>query len=96
VGKKEYLIKWKGWSHSDNTWEPLIHLLNVEEMITEFELQQINLNMTKPIVKILRKKVHSNMTKQIVKRHRKKVRRKFSTKKKKISQIQSNIKNPII
>lgn len=21
-GRTEYLVKWQGWSHKDNTWEP--------------------------------------------------------------------------
>ena len=36
-GKKEYLIKWKGYPESESTWEPLSHLKYINYMIKEFE-----------------------------------------------------------
>lgn len=36
-GTKLYLIKWKDWSHRDNTWEPIKHLAKVEGMVKKFE-----------------------------------------------------------
>ena len=35
--KKDYLIKWVGYSPKDNTWEPVDHLENVRYMVDEFE-----------------------------------------------------------
>ena len=34
-----YLIKWKGYPISDNSWEPAYHLLNSKELIQEFHSQ---------------------------------------------------------
>lgn len=34
--KVEYLIKWIGWPHDTNTWEPLAHL-SCDEIIREYE-----------------------------------------------------------
>jgi Lon protease-like protein len=40
----EYLIKWKGYPHEDNSWEPLENLQNCEQAIQDFErrVQQRN------------------------------------------------------
>jgi hypothetical protein len=41
VGNKvKYLIKWKGYSAYNNTWEPVEHLMNAREYIEEFEAAQ--------------------------------------------------------
>jgi len=36
-GKKVYLIKWDGFPHSQNTWEPIEHLTKVLYMVEQFE-----------------------------------------------------------
>ncbi len=36
-GKIKYLIKWKGYSKEESTWEPIQHLKFVKEMVKEFE-----------------------------------------------------------
>ena len=36
-GKTHYLIKWKGYPTSENTWEPMEHLKNSKEAIRQFQ-----------------------------------------------------------
>ena len=35
----EYLIKWRGYGHEHNSWEPVGHLENCAELLQEFELR---------------------------------------------------------
>ena len=34
---KEWLVRWKGFCHEDDTWEPLEHLGGCEQYIARFE-----------------------------------------------------------
>jgi len=36
----EYLVKWKGYDHSQNTWEPCSNLNLAQRVLREFELKQ--------------------------------------------------------
>jgi hypothetical protein len=41
VGRRvQYLVKWKGYSVDENTWEPLDNLQNADDAIQEFEQRQ--------------------------------------------------------
>ncbi|KAJ1823901.1 hypothetical protein GGH91_001669 [Coemansia sp. RSA 2671] len=39
-GQREYLLKWKGYSYSENTWEPEEHL-NCVELLTQYQRQKM-------------------------------------------------------
>lgn len=36
-GNLYYLVKWKGYSNDENTWEPLEHLSNAADIVTTFD-----------------------------------------------------------
>ena len=38
-GEPHYLIKWKDYEHSDNTWEPMEHLTNAQEKVIQYNLR---------------------------------------------------------
>ena len=35
----QYLVKWEGYSHEENTWEPLKHLGNAKDLVENFHRQ---------------------------------------------------------
>lgn len=39
-GQELYKVKWQGFPVTDCTWEPLVNLVNVEELILQFENKQ--------------------------------------------------------
>jgi hypothetical protein len=36
-GEQHFLVKWSGWTHEDNTWEPLRHITNAKEKLSKWE-----------------------------------------------------------
>ena len=38
--KLQYLVKWKGYDTSKNTWEPEDHLTHMEELLSEYKRQR--------------------------------------------------------
>ena len=84
-GKKEYLIKWKGYSENESTWEPLSHLKYIQEHVKEFNIQYNN-NTKKIIEK--RKEIEDEKKKKKAEKKKKlkkkkKIKRKKRKKKKK-------------
>lgn len=49
-GQKQYLIKWKGYSMSQNTWEPLKNLKSIEKFIKAYdeELARLQFGVSTP------------------------------------------------
>ncbi|CAK5267331.1 unnamed protein product [Mycena citricolor] len=41
---KQYLVKWKGWPHSENTWEPSCHLTHTKKVLRDWQRKQSNLD----------------------------------------------------
>lgn len=39
-GRRKFLVKWKGWAHESNTWEPEENVEGCKEMIKEFYQRQ--------------------------------------------------------
>ncbi|KAK6220785.1 reverse transcriptase domain protein [Colletotrichum tabaci] len=39
-GHDEYLIKWKGYGHEDNSWEPIKNLQHSQALLTDYHLQE--------------------------------------------------------
>lgn len=39
AGKPYYLIKWKGFSDKDNTWEPVGHLDGIKNLLAQYDLE---------------------------------------------------------
>ena len=44
--KTFYLVKWEGFPHSQNTWEPVQNLANVRDMLKKFNKNYENTMMT--------------------------------------------------
>ena len=36
-GKPQFLIAWKGWPSSENSWEPEIHLKNASALLEQYK-----------------------------------------------------------
>jgi hypothetical protein len=39
----QYLVKWKGYGHEENTWEPKSSLINAQEALKEFSRRKLRL-----------------------------------------------------
>lgn len=61
-----FLIKWKGYAEEANTWEPLRHLSNCNELLQEFLTTRLNQN----FLDLLKKKlnIRSNISRSFLER----------------------------
>lgn len=39
-GRREWLVKWRGWPEAESTWEPAVNLAGAEQLLQEFDAQQ--------------------------------------------------------
>jgi transposase InsO family protein len=47
-GEHEYLVKWKGYDASENTWEPAGHLSNSVDLLAEFANKEFEVSKSDP------------------------------------------------
>ena len=52
---KEWLVRWKGFNHEDDTWEPLEQLSGCEQYIARFE-EECDENKQKMMMRTAQKK----------------------------------------
>ena len=71
-GKKEYLLKWKGFPDSESTWEPEDNL-DCTDLIEAYEMQQLQKGKVAPNAETARPKEKGNKEANAVKNKRKKV-----------------------
>ena len=48
LGTTEFLVKWKGYLESENTWEPEDHLLNCQGKLNYYRRRKMNLTLQSP------------------------------------------------
>ncbi|XP_017481305.1 PREDICTED: DNA topoisomerase 2-like [Rhagoletis zephyria] len=55
----KYLVKWEGYSSSENTWEPLENMIDSMDLVTEFENKCRNARRSKRVVNYAEKESES-------------------------------------
>ena len=40
-GKVKYLVKWKNFEHTENTWEPIEHLMGSQQLLAVFHWKNL-------------------------------------------------------